>query len=34
MGYEVRMIPLSADSIAVDHPDDLEKVKAALLRSQ
>lgn len=34
MGYEVRMIPLSADSIAVDHPDDLEKVKAALLRSK
>ena len=26
LGYEVRMIPLSADSIAVDVPEDVEKV--------
>lgn len=26
MGYDVRMIPLSTDSIAVDHPEDVEKV--------
>lgn len=26
MGYEVRMIELSDDSIAVDHPEDIERV--------
>jgi 3-deoxy-manno-octulosonate cytidylyltransferase (CMP-KDO synthetase) len=26
MGYEVKMVPLSKDSIAVDHPEDVEKV--------
>ena len=26
MGYDVRMIPLSTDSIAVDHPEDVDKV--------
>ena len=26
LGYEVRMIPLSSDSVAVDTPDDLRKV--------
>ncbi len=26
LGYEVRMIPLSSDSIPVDHPEDLERV--------
>ncbi|MCH8567424.1 MAG: 3-deoxy-manno-octulosonate cytidylyltransferase [Balneolales bacterium] len=26
MGYEVRMVKLSSDSIAVDHPGDVEKV--------
>lgn len=26
MGFEVRMIPLSKDSIAVDHPEDVQKV--------
>jgi 3-deoxy-manno-octulosonate cytidylyltransferase (CMP-KDO synthetase) len=30
MGYEVRMIPLSKDSIAVDTPHDVEKVLKAL----
>ena len=31
LGYEVRMIPLSADSIAVDVPEDVEKVKQKLM---
>lgn len=26
IGYEVQMVKLSADSIAVDHPEDIEKV--------
>lgn len=26
MGFEVQMVKLSADSIAVDHPEDIEKV--------
>jgi len=26
MGYEVQMVKLSADSIAVDHPEDVERV--------
>ena len=26
MGYEVQMVELSADSIAVDHPEDIDKV--------
>lgn len=30
LGYEVRMIPLSADSIAVDVPEDIERVKQKL----
>lgn len=30
MGYDVRMIPLSPDSIAVDTPEDVEKVMAVL----
>lgn len=30
MGYEVRMIPLSADSIAVDVPEDVNRVIAKL----
>jgi 3-deoxy-manno-octulosonate cytidylyltransferase (CMP-KDO synthetase) len=30
LGYEVRMIPLSAESIAVDVPEDVEKVKLKL----
>ena len=30
LGYEVRMIPLSSDSIAVDVPEDVEKVKLKL----
>jgi 3-deoxy-manno-octulosonate cytidylyltransferase (CMP-KDO synthetase) len=30
LGYEVRMIPLSIDSIAVDVPEDVEKVKQKL----
>lgn len=30
MGYDVRMIPLSTESIAVDIPEDVEKVKRAL----
>ena len=30
MGYEVRMIPLSADSIAVDVPEDVDRVIAKL----
>jgi 3-deoxy-manno-octulosonate cytidylyltransferase (CMP-KDO synthetase) len=33
LGYEVRMIPLSADSIAVDTPEDVEKVKSFLRAS-
>lgn len=31
MGYEVQMIPLSKDSIAVDMPEDIELVKKKLL---
>ena len=30
LGYEVRMIPLSSDSIAVDVPEDVERVKLRL----
>lgn len=30
LGYEVRMIPLSTESIAVDVPEDVEKVKQKL----
>lgn len=30
LGYEVRMIPLSAESIAVDTPKDVEKVEQVL----
>lgn len=30
LGYEVRMIPLSSDSIAVDIPEDVERVKLKL----
>ena len=30
LGYEVRMIPLSSDSIAVDVPEDIERVKLKL----
>jgi 3-deoxy-manno-octulosonate cytidylyltransferase (CMP-KDO synthetase) len=30
LGYEVRMIPLSPDSIAVDVPEDVERVKLKL----
>ena len=30
LGYEVRMIPLSSDSIAVDVPEDVERVKLKL----
>jgi len=30
LGYEVRMIPLSSDSIAVDIPEDIERVKQKL----
>jgi len=30
LGYEVRMIPLSVDSIAVDVPEDVERVKQKL----
>jgi 3-deoxy-manno-octulosonate cytidylyltransferase (CMP-KDO synthetase) len=30
LGYEVRMIPLSSDSIAVDVPEDVERVKQKL----
>lgn len=30
LGYEVRMIPLSAESIAVDVPEDIERVKEKL----
>jgi 3-deoxy-manno-octulosonate cytidylyltransferase (CMP-KDO synthetase) len=31
MGYEVRMIPLSANSIAVDTPDDVARAEAAIV---
>ena len=30
LGYEVRMIPLTADSISVDVPEDVERVKTKL----
>lgn len=30
LGYEVRMVELSADSIAVDHPEDAERVREVL----
>ena len=30
LGYEVRMIPLSVDSISVDMPEDVERVKLKL----
>lgn len=30
LGYEVRMVRLSTDSIAVDHPEDAERVRAML----
>jgi 3-deoxy-manno-octulosonate cytidylyltransferase (CMP-KDO synthetase) len=30
LGYDVRMIPLSSDSIAVDVPEDVERVKLKL----
>ena len=30
LGYEVRMIPLSSDSIAADVPEDVNKVKLKL----
>lgn len=30
LGYEVRMVPLSQDSIAVDTPEDAERVRAVL----
>jgi 3-deoxy-manno-octulosonate cytidylyltransferase (CMP-KDO synthetase) len=30
LGYEVRMIPLSSESIAVDTPEDVERVKLKL----
>jgi 3-deoxy-manno-octulosonate cytidylyltransferase (CMP-KDO synthetase) len=33
LGYEVRMIPLSSDSISVDTPDDLERVRSKLNQS-
>lgn len=32
LGYEVRMVELSADSIAVDHPEDAERVREVLRR--
>lgn len=31
LGYEVRMVPLSADSIAVDTPEDAERVRKFLM---
>lgn len=34
LGYEVRMIPLSSDSIAVDVPEDVERVKRNLNESE
>ncbi len=34
MGYEVRMIELSQDSIAVDTPDDVERVIAEIKRRE
>jgi len=34
MGYEVRMVPLSKDSIAVDTPEDVEKVLQILLKDE
>ena len=34
MSYEVRMIQLSSDSISVDVPEDLEKVKQKLLENE
>lgn len=30
MGYEVRMVEMSVDSIPVDHPEDVERVKRRL----
>ena len=30
LGYEVRMIPLSSDSISVDIPEDVERVRLKL----
>lgn len=30
MGYEVRMVEMSTDSIPVDHPEDVERVKTRL----
>lgn len=30
LGYEVRMIPLSSESVAVDNPEDVERVKQKL----
>jgi 3-deoxy-manno-octulosonate cytidylyltransferase (CMP-KDO synthetase) len=30
LGFEVRMIPMSSDSVAVDVPEDLERVKQVL----
>lgn len=32
LGYEVRMVALSDDSIAVDHPEDAERVREVLKR--
>lgn len=34
MGYEVRMISLSKDSIAVDNPEDVEKVEKILKKKE
>jgi 3-deoxy-manno-octulosonate cytidylyltransferase (CMP-KDO synthetase) len=34
MGYEVRMVELSTDSIAVDLPEDVERVKAYLQQKE
>jgi 3-deoxy-manno-octulosonate cytidylyltransferase (CMP-KDO synthetase) len=31
LGWEVRMVELSSDSIAVDHPEDIHRVEAAIL---
>lgn len=30
LGWEVRMIELSSDSIAVDNPDDVQRVEAVI----
>ena len=32
LGWEVQMLELSSDSIAVDNPDDIQRVEAAILK--